>query len=498
MLALLYLIINSTAMAVPIPYIPYAYSLYLGGCANVTAYLDPLSGLGISAVYAISQDGVAVRPPLSPESTPTYASGDICGAFLSIVVDKWRSIGPLIPVSEGNPAVYNLLGEYQLNFTDAAIIEIKSLYKPNITGSFIYKLSENNILGVYVEKYIAYEAPITIQGYGLINITPIYLSQSPAEYYIFVQEPGVNVSGGFPLNIAGLRFSPSQTYLVGNPKVVVSQVQIPVIGNCSGSAYVPDPLTRPITVLVNFDDGESYAVQFPYFPHAINTTTLRGIEATALDGTPLSALNLTTYLVAPGGQPVGQCLIEGLQYQVAVVLGNKTLYYPASINNGVAQAATNIVRPAVVVQGIGYGVASPPIAVEGENITVSVYLNGTLLAKYQAKAEPRIVINDSKLLARVEVVDVFRDPLGDFYVEAGNLTFRGSNGVAYVVPSQFLVVVYGGRQYLVQYSQTITLPVLTKASLIKALAGSLAVGIAAGIGLAPRRKKDKVEAIAVA
>lgn len=499
MLTLLYLIINASLMVVPVPYVPYTYSLYLDGCVNLTAYLDPLSGYGISGVYVINPQGALTRATLSRESTPTFVAGRICGGFLAVSLDRWRRMGPLIPVSMGQPSVYNLLGSYQANFTDSAIIEIKSLYKPNITGLFIYKISEQNIMGVYFSKYIAYQAPITIEGYGLVNITPISLSSRALDYYVYVPSPGVSVSGGFPINITGLRFAPSQIYLLGRPSVVISQVKIPVTGACNGSAYAPDPLARPLTVVVAFNDGEEYTIQMPYFPRQINSTLLLGVNATTLDGIPLNDLNITAYPVTYNGQLAGRCLVEGIQYYVAVLLNGSTMYFPAVLKDGVLTASTNIVKPSVVVKGVGYGVVRPAVAPEGSNVTITIYLNGTQLAEYAARARPVIIIDDSDLTASVRVRDILGSPLPDFYVVVGNLTFRGRDGLVHTVPiSQLIVVGYEGRQYLAPLSSTVTVPVLTRESLIKILAGSLIAGAAAGLALAPKggakeRKGDKDE-----
>jgi len=241
MMVALYLLINSTLSLIQVPYVPYTFSTYLGGCANVTAYLDPLSGYGISSIYVVDQYGDIRRALLAPYSTPTYAAGRICGAFLSIVVDRWRAVGPLIPVSYGSSETYALIGTLQLNVTDGALIEVKSLYRPNVTGSFLYKIEDQSAMGVYLVGYLAYGAQITISGYGLVNVTRISLSSKAPDYYVYVPEPGVNLSGGYPAPISGLRFAPSQIYVLGKPTVVVSQVRIPVVGQCGGVAYVSDP-----------------------------------------------------------------------------------------------------------------------------------------------------------------------------------------------------------------------------------------------------------------
>lgn len=495
MLVALYLLLNSTLTVVNVPYVPFVYNMYLGGCANITAYLDPLSGYGISAVYVIDQYGNSQRALLAPYSTPTYVTGDVCGTFLAIAVDKWRAVGPLVPVAYGNPTVYNLIGALQLNISDAAIIAIKSLYKPNVTGSFLYKIQEETVAGVYFTEYLAYAPQISISGYGLVNVTPISLSSKAPDYYVYVPEPGVNISGGYPLPISGLRFAPTQMYLVGKPSIVVRQVQIPVSGQCQGYAYVSDPLARPVTVTIQLDDGETYVVQSPYFPKAINTTLLQGINATDAVGNPLSLYNLTVYPATSGGSPVGRCLVSGVEYYIAVVLNNSTYYYPASISGGYLVARTDIVKPRVVVYGWGQGVAIPPMARAGSNVTVAIYLNGTEIASYVAQAEPVITINDTNLAKMVHVVDILGSPLDDFEVLEGGLAFRGSNGVAPVIPiSNVVVIKYRGVEYTTQLSDTIKLPVLTESSFVKIAAVSLAAGLSTGLALAARRSDKKKKA----
>ncbi|MEZ0249297.1 MAG: hypothetical protein ABWJ97_08480 [Thermoproteus sp.] len=492
MLAALYLLLNSTLMAIQVPYVPYTYSIYLGGCANFTAYLDPLSGYGISAVYVVDQYGQAKRALLAPYSTPTYTSGYICGSFLSVVVDKWRAVGPLIPISYGSPTAGSLIGPVQLNVTDAALIQIKSLYRPNVTGSFIYKIGEQNALGVYFVEYLAYGGQVTISGYGLVNVTPIYFSSSAPDYYVYVPEPGTNVSGGYPLAVSGLRFAPSQIYLLGRPTLIVRQVEIPVEGQCGGVAYVSNPLARPVAVMVQLNDGESYVVQSPEFPKAINTTVLLGVNATDLTGTPLSAYNLTVYPTTDGGAPIGRCLVSGVDYYVAVVLNNSTFYYPASIVGGYLVAHTDIVRPRAVVYGWGNAVVEPTITRAGANVTVYVELNGTVIGVYTLKAQPVLAINDTNLARRVRVVDILGAPLDGFEVVEGNLAFRGADGVATIIPTSNIVVVrYRGVEYLVQLSDTIRLPVLTRGSVVKVLAASIIAGTAAGLALMKRGGEKK-------
>ncbi|MEL9989836.1 MAG: hypothetical protein QXP98_04270 [Thermoproteus sp.] len=492
MLVALYLLLNSTLMSVQVPYVPYTYSIYLGGCANFTAYLDPLSGYGISAVYVVDQYGHVERALLAPYSTPTYASGYICGAFLSVVVDKWRAVGPLIPISYGSPAAGNLIGSVQLNVTDVALIQIKSLYRPNVTGSFIYKIGEQDALGVYLVEYLAYGGQVTISGYGLVNVTPIHFSSNAPDYYVYVPEPGTNISGGYPLAISGLRFAPSQIYLLGKPTLVVRQVEIPVEGQCRGVAYVSNPLARPVAVMVQLNDGESYVVQSPEFPKAINTTVLLGVNATDLTGTPLSAYNLTVYPTTDGGAPIGRCLVSGVDYYVAVVLNNSTLYYPASVLGGYLVAQTDIVKPRVVVYGWGNATVKPAIARAGANVTVYVDLNGTVIGVYTLKAQPVLTVNDTGLARRIHVVDILGAPLDEFEVVEGGLAFRGSGGVATIIPTSNVVVVrYRGVEYLVQLGDTIRLPVLTRESVFKVLAASIVAGAAAGLALTRRGGEKK-------
>ncbi len=490
MLAVLYLVLNSTLSLVQIPYVPYVYSAYLGGCANVTAYLDPLSGYGISAIYVVDEYGNSRRALVRPYSTPTYVSGDICGTFLAVIVDKWRAVGPLVPVSYGDSVVYDLIGLLQLNISDAALIAIKSLYKPNVTGSFLYKIQEQSVAGVYLAEYLAYGSQVSIQGYGLVNVTPISLTSRSPDYYVYVPEPGVYLSGGYPAPIPALRFAPRQEVLLGKPTIVIKQIQIPVSGECGGYAYISDPLARPVVVTVQLNDGETYVLRLPYFPESVNATLLRGINATDAVGNPLSLYNLTIYPTTDGGYPVGRCLVYGVDYYVAVVLGNSTFYYPASLYDGYLIARTDIVEPRVVVHGWGYGVVTPQVTRIGANVTVTVYLNGTAIAKYVVKASPTISINDTNLARRVHVVDVLGAPLDGFEILEGNLTFKGSNGIAMVIPiSDVVVVRYGGLEYTVQLSDTIRLPVLTKESLVKVAAVSLAAGLSAGLALVKRSDK---------
>lgn len=490
MLALLYLLINSTLSVVNIPYVPYTYSVYLGGCANVTAYMDPLSGYGISSVYVINQMGDLRRAVVEPYSTPTYVAGDVCGTFLAITVDKWRTVGPLIGITYGEPSVSNLLGTAQLNITGGALIEVKSLYKPNVTGGFVFKIGERNALGVYVEDYLAYGSSVTITGYGLVNVTPIDLSSRAPDYYVYVPEPGTNVTGGYPVQISGLVFAPGQRYLLGRPQLLVSQVSVPVIGDCPGVAYISNPLARPVSVLVQLDDGETYIVQMPEFPKYINTTALLGINATDLLGNPLSDYNLTTYVVATGNQIVGRCLVSGLSYYIAVVVNNDTLYYPAALDRGFLIAHTDIIKPKIQVVGWGVGAAYPPISRLGQNITVAVTLNGTTIAIYHKRASPLIVINDTSLAVRVYVTDILGSPLDSFEVMVGNLTFRGRDGVVYVIPlSNTIAVSYHGLTYLEELAPKISLPVMTSESFLKIFAGSLIAGLSAGLALT-RKKKE--------
>jgi hypothetical protein len=494
MMVALYLLINSTLSLIQVPYVPYTFSTYLGGCANVTAYLDPLSGYGISSIYVVDQYGDIRRALLAPYSTPTYAAGRICGAFLSIVVDRWRAVGPLIPVSYGAGETYALIGTVQLNVTDGALIEVKSLYRPNVTGSFLYKIEDQSAMGVYLVGYLAYGAQITISGYGLVNVTRISLSSKAPDYYVYVPEPGVNLSGGYPAPISGLRFAPSQIYVLGKPTVVVSQVRIPVVGQCGGVAYVSDPLARPVSVVVQLDDGETYTLESPEFPKAINTTLLMGVNATDLAGTPLSDYNVTVYPTTADGAPVGRCLVYGAAYYVAVVLGNSTIYYPAALEGGYLVARTDIVRPRVAVYGWGVGAVSPELARAGSNVTIAVYLNGTAIARYVVRAQPVISINDTGLAEAVHVVDIMGSPLGDFEIAMGNLTFRGAQGTAVVIPvSSFAVVKYRGVEYTVQLSPTIKLPVLTEGSLLKIAAAAGAAGASTALALSARGSNKREE-----
>ncbi|MFN7106178.1 MAG: hypothetical protein ACK4M3_06325, partial [Pyrobaculum sp.] len=123
MFGLLFVIINATALAVPMATMPFQYTTQLGGCANFSTYLDPLSPWGLASIYVVTSDGKLSVPTLEPYPTPKYARGRACGDFLSVRVDRWGAVGPLVPVSiKGGDSIY-VASTYLLNHT--AVVKIK-------------------------------------------------------------------------------------------------------------------------------------------------------------------------------------------------------------------------------------------------------------------------------------------------------------------------------------------------------------------------------------
>jgi hypothetical protein len=484
MFGLLLLMINATASAVPISTIPFVYTTPIGGCVNFSAYLDPLSPWGIASVYAVRGDGTLTQPTLDKYPTPKYVRGYVCGDFLSIRIDRWRSVGPLVPITvRGEDSAYLYIGiPYDVNGT--AIVKVKSFTRPLVTGQFIYRVVSAESFGVYAEEYIVYGVA-QISGYGIVNITYISIGGDKPDYYVYVPTRGVKVEGVRPWTPDfRLLFAPNQTEVVGKPRVVVEQISVPVVGECSGVAYVVNPLERPLRIYVKLDTGEQYALSSYYLPMNITTWRFRGAVAKTVDGQSLPVYAVSTV----DGSQVGMCVVEGASYYVYVKT-NETVYrYPAQASGGFVEAYTDLVRPKATLPGFNVTV-EPEVAKIGSNVTVRIYYNGTLVAEYIMRASPTLFINASSFFHKVKVVDVLGTPLPRFVIYVGGLKFYGVDGVAYVIPVDANTAVeVNGVRYLVRLQPEIRVPTLTKESFFKIVAASAVVGAAVAFGF---RKKEK-------
>lgn len=492
MLGFLFILINTTAIAVPITSIPFIYTTSLGGCANFSAYLDPLTPWGIASVYAISNNGVLTQPTLDHYPTPKYLRGRICGDFVTVKVDRWRSLAPLVPISiKGEDSAYLYQGvPYVINGT--AVIKIKSFTPPLVEGRYVYKVGSTSAFGVYIEKYIVYDTA-QVLAYGIANITYISLSDDKPDYYVEIPTRGVKIEGVKPwAPDFQLYFAPNQTTVVGRPRLVVEQIKIPVLGECRGVATVVNPLERPLRVYVKLETGEEYALSFYYLPDNITTWRLREVVARTIDGQ-----NLPVYLVTTDdGASVGLCVVEGVSYFVYVKT-NSTIYrYPAEVKNGVVEAFTDLVKPRVIAPGFNATV-EPDVVKTGSNVTVRLYYNGTFVAEFIKKASPIIVINVSSLFHKIKVVDALGSPLTTFTIYVGSLKFYGHNGVAEIIPvEERAAVEINGVRYLAQIQPEIKVPTLTQESFLKIAAAATTVGVATAFALRrkePRATREKIE-----
>ncbi|WP_226951997.1 hypothetical protein [Pyrobaculum calidifontis] len=490
MLGLLLLAINATLAAVPIPYVPYVYTAQIGGCVNFSAYIDPLSPWGISSVYVVLNNGAVVAPQLNRYPTPKYVSGTACGDFISVKVDKWRSLGPLIPVSVKGQDSALLYQGFPLEVNGTAILVVKSLLPPRVVGDFVYRVNSTAFQGVYVEEYIAY-GHVEVSGYGIVNVTYISLTGDRPDYYIYVPSRGVRVEGVKPWTPdIPLLFASNQSAVVGKPRLVVEPISIPVVGECAGTATVSNPLQRPLLVYVKLQSGEEYVLQYYYLPDNVTTWLYRGAEAWSIDGVELPV----SYVEAEGGYPVGKCLVEGLRYYVYIDVNGTTYKYPAAVRQGTLEAHTDLVKPKVAVEAPITAAVEPPIAKAGDNVTVRLFINGTVVAELKTKAAPVIKVN-STLFKEVRVVDLLGSPIHAFVVYVGTLKFYGTNGVAKVVAVDNAVVVeVNGAKYLAPLAPEIRLPTLARESFLKILAAAIIVGVSAAfvVGVKKRESGEKV------
>jgi len=498
MLGLLFLLINATMVVAPITSTPFVYTAPLGGCANFSAYVDPLSPWGIASAYAVRSDGSLTQPTLDRYPTPKYIRGYVCGDFVSIKVDRWRSVGPTVPVTvKGEDSAYLYLGvPFEINGT--ALVKVRSFTQPAVTGRFVYRVSSAASLGVYSEEYVVYGGA-QISAYGIVNITYIDLSGERPDYYVYIPTRGVRVEGVKPWSPDfHLMFAPNQTEVVGRPRVVVEQISVPVVGECAGSATVVNPLERPLRVYVKLETGEEYALSFYYLPGNITTWRFRDVAAKTVDGQSLPVYAVST----DDGSQAGTCVVEGATYYVYVKTDEALYKYPAQVAGGVIEAYTDLVKPRVVVSSGFNATVEPEVAKIGSNVTVRIYYNGTLVAELRKKAFPVLQINTTAFFREVRVVDALGTPLPDFAIYVGGLKFRGAGGVARVIPiDERAAVEINGVRYLVQLRPEVTIPTLTRESFLKIAAAATTVGTAVAFGLKrrekPRREKEERDLVEI-
>lgn len=487
MLGFLYLVLNATALAVPLTSIPFVYTTSLGGCVNFSAYLDPLSPWGVASVYVVSDTGQLGWPQLRPYPTPKFVQGVACGSFLSLRVDRWMGVGPLVPVSVSGEDSAFLYGELPVEINKTAIVKIKSFTKPQVVGDFVYKTYSTVVEGVYVEEYVVY-GRAQFAAYGIANITYIKLNDAKPDYYVYIPTPGVKVEGvrDWAPDVA-LWFAPNQSAVVGKPRLVVEQISVPVVGDCPGTAYVVNPVQRPLTVYVKLSTGEEYALSLYYIPANITTWRFQRAVATTLDGAELPVDGVET----DEGYPVGACLVQGLHYFVVVRLNGTSYRYAASVNAGVLEARTDLVEPRVEVGAPFRAVVSPQVARAGDNVTIRLYINQTLIAEVVKKAAPLVKLNTTAYFKTIRVVDVLGTPVDSFTVYVDKLKFYGKEGSASVVPvSDVASVEVRGARYLVRLGPEVKVPTLTTASFLKIVATAATVGGAAAF-LFKRRHREK-------
>ncbi|MEM4578463.1 MAG: hypothetical protein QXU59_06535 [Pyrobaculum sp.] len=481
MLGLLLVVINATLIPVYISTMPFVYTTPITGCVDFAAYLDPASPWGISTVYVVTRDGRFNTPALDPYPTPKYIKGYVCGDFLTIRVDRWASVGPLVSVSiRGTETLYLYQGA-PLEINGTAIIKIRSLTQPSVVGQFVYKTASKSLLGVYIEEYVVY-GDAKISGYGIVNVTYLSLNSDKPDYYITIPMRGVKIEGVRNWEPEyNLMFSPNQTAAVGRPRVVVEQIEIPVVGECQGSAVVLNPIARPLNIYIRLETGDDYVLSTYHVPNNISTWRLREVKAKTVEGGDLPVYTITT----EDGAPVSNCIVEGLNYIVYIKIGNDTYSYKTAARGETIEVITDLVKPRVVTDSQELlAKVEPEVAKLGSNVTVRIYLNNTLVAEYIKQAAPTILLNTSTLYRELKVVDLLNTPISNFIVYIGGLKFYGQRGVAKVVPvDDKIAVEINGVRYLAPLEPVVKIPTLTFESFVKVVAAAAIVGGAAAVGL---------------
>ncbi len=483
MFGFLYLVINATLIAIPIATVPFQYTTPLWGCANFSAYLDPLLPLGIASVYTISS-GALSMPPLNPYPTPKYVSGVACGDFLAMRIDKWRQLNPLTPLSiEREDSTYLHL-PYEINTT--AIVRVKSLTPPSVRGDFVYRVKTHTSRDVYIDEYVVY-GYAQISAYGLANVTYISLDSQKPDFYIYVPTPGVEVEGLRQWEPdVNFWISPNQTTGVGRPRVIVKQVDVLVFGECGGTAVALNPLERPIQLYVKLNTGETYVVSLYYMPREITTWRFRGAVAKTADG-----LDLQPDRVFSEDVSIHMCVVDGVSYYVEVA-GYK---YPARVRGGWVEAYTDLVMPRISLDDPRFNVTvSPAVLRIGENVTLQIYYGGVQIAEIKKRAESSIRVNTTAFFREVKVVDLLGAPLPKFTAYVGVLKFEGSDGVVRVIPLRNTVTIEThGVRYIAALDDEVRVPTLAWGSFVKIIAAAAIVGTAAALGLRKRREEIKSE-----
>lgn len=491
MLGILIVVLNATLVALPMTSMPFVYSMPVGGCADFEAYLDVASPWGISSIYVVSREGGFTYPALERYPTPKFVKGKICGDFLVLRVDRWASLGPVTPVAVQKEETVYLYQGIPLELNGTAIVKIRSLTPPSVAGQFVYRTASKSFYGVYIEEYVVYGGA-RITAYGIANITYISFSGDRPDFYIVVPMEGVKVEGLRSWEPEyNFMFSPNQTAAVGRPRVIVEQVNIPVVGECGGVATVVNPVARPLSVYIKLETGEEYVLTTYQIPRNISTWRLREVRARTVDGGDLPVHAVAT----EDGAYVSYCVLEGVQYRVYVNAGGATYVYRAAARSGVIEVVTDLVRPRVVIDDSSLAVAvEPDVARVGSNITVRVYLNGTAVAEFAVKAAPVVTINSSSLLSEIRVVDLLNSPISNFVVYVGNFKFYGRGGVAKILPiADRVAVEVNGVRYLAPLAPVVRVPTLTFESLVKIMAAAVIVGGAAAFTLGGKKSREQKE-----
>lgn len=469
------MIVNATAMSIQIASIPFAYSVHLGGCAKFAVQLDPLLPWGVASVYAIHGNGTASLPELDRYPTPKYVSGTACGEFLHLVVDRWRSLGPLIPVTiAGEESMYAHWG-VPLVINGSAIVRVRSLVPPSVRGSYAYRVSSEVVRGAYLEEYAVYERA-EVHAHGIVDVVYFRLADSERpDYYVYTPARGTRLEGGRRWTPdVELKFAPDQLTVTGRPRLSVEQISVPVVGDCEGSATVLNPLERPLRILVRLASGDEYTLFSYSIPGNITSSAVRRVLAVTADGREVNRC----YLTASDGTPVRACIISGVTYYINVRVANRTYSYPALLSNGIAYAHTDLVIPRVVADAPGFAaLVKPNITQLGSPVAVRLYYNGVEVAEYTVAARPVINISTSALFFEVRVADILGSPIPEFRIHVGSLKFRGEGGIARVLKAgNSAVVEIDGARFYVALGSEVRVPVMTRASFVRVFLAALSLG----------------------
>ena len=389
-LAFVALIINGSLTQLPVKTVPTTIDIPLNECSIIEAMVDP------SSIFAIQMLGDA---KYLGYPSPKYFKALACGR-VRLRVDEWKPLGHKLKLSIKRVRVVFAGSEKVSLNGSAAIVRVESMGPVDVRGRYVYVINGTSGGGVVAVVYGDY---VELSGVGIAELTVF----SFGEEGVWVALPwlGIELAGHYEMGLREVpMLSPNQTLYIDEPSVELRDVKLDVEG-CVVRAVLRNK-TLVIGTPGGFGSVELDAA--PYSPIRVAGREVTSLVIHLADGGTIRLKDFQ--IVDRYGNSLGRCVPDILdRVLVRFVVNGRRYLRVGEVSGDSIHVYTNLVNVSISVTSpiqVSYN-PTHVLAETGENITITIILNGKIVGTVDATvAGPSLIVDASHLFTRYRLVDL--------------------------------------------------------------------------------------------